>query len=91
MGFGLLVIIVSTLQLASAGYGGHAKQQFAERRSYNMVKEDVHRRFPMTIVQGLAGLGLMIWGHHRRARVLGRRDLGPHDQDPRDLGREGPS
>ena len=66
---GVAAIGLSAITLASAGYGGAPAQGFAQRRSYDMVKRDVHRAFPIAVLQGLAGLGLTIAGRRRLARL----------------------
>lgn len=63
---GLLAILTATLTLASAGYGTQPKRDFAQRRSYNMVKVDVRRAFPFVLVLGLTGLGLVLAGGRMR-------------------------
>ena len=68
---GVLVIFVSVIQVANAGYGTRPLREFSERRSYNMVKRDVHAVLPWALVQGLAGLGLVLVGARLRRREVG--------------------
>lgn len=65
---GIVAIVAATLMLASAGYGGRPNTQFSQRRSYNMVKREVHKLMPLTILQAMAGVGLVIWGNRQRSR-----------------------
>jgi hypothetical protein len=65
---GLIVIVVSVLVvLESANGPGTGPKSFAQRRSYDQVKVEVHRTFPLALLGALAGLGLAIAG----TRVLG--------------------
>ena len=57
---GAVVVLSAVLRVANAGYGTRPKRVFAERRSYDMVKRDVHAVLPGAIVRGLAGLGIML-------------------------------
>ena len=43
LGIGLATILWAVLRVANAGYGTNPRRSFAERRSYDMVKRDVHR------------------------------------------------
>ncbi len=59
-GLGGVVVLVAVLRVANAGYGTSPKREFAQRRSYDMVKRDVHKVLPGAIIQGLAGLGIVL-------------------------------
>ena len=67
---GLAMILACVLWVSSAGYGTRVLRSFAERRSYDTVKRDVHAVMPYALPLGLAGLGLAIAGGavRRRAR-----------------------
>jgi hypothetical protein len=77
---GLIVIVSSVLWVSSAGYGVRARHDFAERRSYNMVKRDVHEVLPRAIVQGLAGLGVVLLGARMRRRARAPRGEAPEPE-----------
>ena len=63
IGAGILVIVVDVLWMVDAADGpGTGPKTFAERRSYDQVKEVMHQVYPIGFVIGLAGLGLAIWG-----------------------------
>ncbi len=65
---GLLVVLVAVLDLNGAGYGWRVRHDFAERRSYDMVKRGVHRAFPRVLLTAACG-GALIWvGGRLRAR-----------------------
>jgi hypothetical protein len=65
---GILSIVLAALHLASAGYGSSVRRGFANRRSYDMVKPDVHRALPRTFLLGIGGLAVVLVGA-RLARV----------------------
>ena len=66
---GLLVIVVSVITVLEVANGpGTGPKTFAERRSYDQVKEAVHRVFPLAFLVGLGGLGIALLGQ----RVLSR-------------------
>jgi hypothetical protein len=66
---GLVVIFTSVITVLEVANGpGTGPKTFAERRSYDQVKESVHRVFPLAFVAGLGGLGLALLG----ARVMSR-------------------
>ena len=69
IGVGLALIVAATLWLAIVGYGGHVRRQFAERRSYDMVKTSVHQALPGVLLTGLGGLGLILLGARLRRRA----------------------
>lgn len=65
---GLLTIVAAVLVvLESANGPGTGPKSFAQRRSYDQVKVEVHRTYPLALLAALAGLGLAMAG----ARVLG--------------------
>ena len=71
---GLLVIVVSVITVLEVANGpGTGPKTFAERRSYDQVKEAVHRVFPIAFAVGLGGLGIALLGSRvlRRARSSG--------------------
>lgn len=59
---GVVAIILAALNLSSAGYGSTVRRGFANRRSYDMVKPDVHRALPKTLFLGVGGLALVLVG-----------------------------
>jgi len=60
---GLLTIVVAVLFVLEAANGpGTGPKTFAQRRSYDQVKVEVHRTFPYALLAGLAGLGVTIAG-----------------------------
>jgi len=61
---GVLAIALAALNLANAGYGTAPRREFAQRRSYDMVKEDTHRAFPVTVLLGVGGLFAAMAGGH---------------------------
>lgn len=61
---GVVAIAIAALNLAGAGYGKEPGREFAQRRSYNMVKEDTHRAFPATVLLGVGGLFVAMLGGH---------------------------
>ena len=65
---GAALILAAVLELTSAGYGTHVLRTFAERRSYDMVKRDVHRAFPRAAVTAALGGGFLFAGARLRAR-----------------------
>ena len=66
---GLSTILGAVLYVVEVANGpGTGPTAFAERRSYDQVKESVHGTFPVALLFGLAGLGLAIGG-----RALSRR------------------
>jgi hypothetical protein len=57
------VIVVDVLWMLEVGNGpGRGPTTFAERRSYDQVKEALHDVYPIGFVIGLAGLGLALVG-----------------------------
>jgi len=69
LALGIVAIALSALTLASAGYGSRPTRSFAQRRSYNMVKTEVHRALPRALLIGLAGLWLAMAGQRRLSRL----------------------
>jgi ABC-type Fe3+ transport system permease subunit len=68
---GLVTIVVAVLVVLETANGpGTGPKAFAERRSYDQVKVEVHRTFPYALVAGVLGLGLALAGA-RLARVHG--------------------
>jgi len=64
---GLATIIAAVLWVLEDANGpGTGPKSFAERRSYDQVKESVHRTFPPAFAIGLAGLGLAVAGARLR-------------------------
>lgn len=60
---GLAVIVGAVLYVLEAANGpGLGPRSFAERRSYDQVKVEVHRTFPAAFAVGLVGLGLTLLG-----------------------------
>lgn len=60
---GLIGIVASVLWVLEAANGpGAGPHTFAQRRSYDQVKVEVHRTFPLGLVCGLAGLALCMAG-----------------------------
>ncbi len=70
---GVVTILASVVWVLEVANGpGTGPKTFAERRSYDMVKDSVHETFPLAFAVGLAGLGLALLG----GRVL-RSARGP--------------
>lgn len=64
---GLLTIVVSVIIVLEIANGpGTGPKTFAQRRSYDQVKVDVQRSFPIAVVGGLFGLGLAMLGARLR-------------------------
>ena len=60
---GLLTIVVAVVTVLEIANGpGTGPKSFAERRSYDQVKVDVQRSFPLAFLVGLGGLGLALLG-----------------------------
>ena len=60
---GLLTILGAVLWVLEDANGpGAGPTTFAQRRSYDQVKESVHRTFPLAFAIGLGGLGLTMLG-----------------------------
>jgi hypothetical protein len=59
-GAGIVVVLYAVILLTSAGYGTRVLHDFAERRSYDMVKRDVHRAFPRALLTAVCG-GVLVW------------------------------
>ena len=77
LGIGLIVLGIATIVTAvlwvleEANGPGAGPTVFAERRSYDMVKESMHETFPLAFAIGLGGLGLAMLGS-RIARTSAR-------------------
>jgi hypothetical protein len=69
-GLGFVVILWGVLHLTSATIGGPI-HEFKDRRTYNEVKIAAHRAFPVTLLLGFTGMGLVALGG--RLRASGRR------------------
>jgi membrane protease YdiL (CAAX protease family) len=67
---GLLVILWGVLHLTGAAIGGPI-HEFKDRRTYNEVKTAAHRAYPLTLLLGFAGMGIV--GLGARLRASGRR------------------
>jgi len=60
---GLATIVGAVLYVLEAADGpGPNPHTFAERRSYDQVKVEVHRTFPYALLVGLGGLALAMLG-----------------------------
>jgi len=70
---GLVTIVGAVLVVLEIANGpGTGPKAFAQRRSYDQVKVDVQRSFPIALLVGVGGLGLAMAG----AR-LARREGAP--------------
>jgi len=74
---GVAVIVWAVLGVASAAYGSRPKYHAGERRSYDMVKREVHRTFPLALAKALCGLGLAIAGSYVRGGSTTARKSAP--------------
>lgn len=73
---GLLTIVVAVITVLELANGpGTGPKAFAQRRSYDQVKVEVQRSFPLALLVGLAGLGLAMAGA-RLARQDGGESAG---------------
>jgi ABC-type Fe3+ transport system permease subunit len=69
---GLLTIVTSVLVVLEIANGpGTGPKSFAQRRSYDQVKVDVQRSFPLGLLAGLGGLALTMTG----ARLARREEV----------------
>ena len=60
---GLLVIVGTVITVLEVANGpGTGPKTFAQRRSYDQVKEAVHRVFPVAFAVGVGGLGIALLG-----------------------------
>ena len=69
MVLGLGTVLWAVLTVANAGYGARVLRGFSERRSYDMVKRDVHRQLPRALISAACGIGLIGLGARLRARA----------------------
>ncbi len=61
--FGLLTIVVAVITVLQIADGPvEWPMTFATRRSYDQVKVEVQRVFPIAFLVGVGGLGLAMWG-----------------------------
>jgi hypothetical protein len=67
---GFVVILAGVFHLTGATVGGRV-HDFKERRTYTEVKLAAHRAFPVTVLLGFAGMGLVYLGG--RLRFSGRK------------------
>lgn len=71
---GLVIIVGAVIAVLEVANGpGTGPKAFAERRSYDQVKVEVHRSFPLAFAVGVAGLGLAMLG----ARLARREETSP--------------
>lgn len=71
---GLVTIVGAVLvELEIANGPGTGPKSFAQRRSYDQVKVDVQRTFPVVFLVGVGGLGLAMLG----ARLAKREESPP--------------
>jgi len=63
---GFVVILTGVFHLTNATVGGRV-HEFKDRRTYNEVKLAAHRAFPVTVLLGLAGMGIVYLGGKLRA------------------------
>jgi len=63
---GFVVILGGVLHLTSVTVGGRV-HEFKDRRTYTEVKLAAHRAFPVTVLLGFAGMGLVYLGGRLRA------------------------
>ena len=67
--WGLVQLLVGVFYLLEEGNGpGTGPKTFAERRSYNQVKTDLHRALPLAATISLSGLLITMAGSHLRKR-----------------------
>ena len=63
MAVGGVAILFGVFYVLEAGNGpGTGPKTFAQRRSYNQVKEAVHESFPLGMSVALLGLGAVVLG-----------------------------
>ncbi len=63
IGIGILTIVVAVIYVLEVANGpGTGPKTFAQRRSYDQVKEAVHGSFPLGFAIGVGGLGLAMLG-----------------------------
>jgi len=59
----VVLVIAFVLTIADAGYGHDPHREFGQRRSYNMVKQDVHGALPGALPYLLGAAVLFALGH----------------------------
>ena len=74
IGAGLALVLVGVLYLLEAASGGRRPRSFAERRSYDQVKVDLHAAFPAAAALAAAGLTLALGGARLRRGALTEGD-----------------
>ena len=67
-GLGLGLILWGVSGVLAAAYGPEPARTFAERRSYDQVKPDVHAAFPTAMARALAGVLVISLGVRTRRR-----------------------
>ena len=65
--FGLIVLLSGVFYFTSSTIGGRVTR-FEDRRTYSNTKPKAHEAFPMAVLLGLSGLGLMMLGSRLRPR-----------------------
>jgi len=85
MVFGLVVIVAAVLYVLEEANGpGTGPKTFAQRRSYNQVKESVHATYPLALLIALTGLGItMVGARMQRAPEPAANDPQPSQPPPR--------
>ncbi len=68
-GLGLGLILWGVSGVLAAAYGPEPPRNFAERRSYDQVKPDVHAAFPTAMVRALSGVLVVGLGARMRRRA----------------------
>jgi hypothetical protein len=66
---GAVALLWSVLQLSSAGFGTSPTPSFAQRRSYDRIKSEVHQVFPEALVRALLGFALLVAGNRLLTKV----------------------
>jgi len=85
VGLGLVVIVAAVIYvLESANGPGTGPKTFAQRRSYNQVKESVHATYPLAFLVALTGLGItMVGARMQRDPESAANDPHPSQPPPR--------
>ena len=71
IGASIVLVIAFVLTVADAGYGHDPYRTFGQRRSYNMVKRDVHGALPAALPY-LLGAGVLFGLGHLTLRRANR-------------------